>query len=94
MKKITQGLLCSHFTKIGFLIKKKKQHYISLKAKSPCIYIKCWIIFAGYSFGSEPYLEPQEQLLNMREKKVPSVSDDGTTFEDYLNGKFVSRKCK
>lgn len=56
------------------------------------IYIKCWILFAEFSFGNEPYLEPQGKHLNMREKKLPSVSDDGTTFEEYLNGKFLRKK--
>lgn len=61
------------------------------------MYIKCWILFAVYLFEDEPYLVPREKLLNMRERKLHSVSDDGTTFEEYLNGKFVSKnvsKCK
>lgn len=55
------------------------------------MYIKCWILFAEYLFEDEPYLVPREKLLNMRERKLHSVSDDGTTFEEYLNGKFVSK---
>lgn len=50
-----------------------------------------------YLFEDEPYLVPREKLFNMRERKLHSVSDDGTTFEEYLNGKFVSKnvsKCK
>lgn len=61
------------------------------------MYIKCWILFAEYLFEDEPYLVPREKLFNMRERKLHSVSDDGTTFEEYLNGKFVSKnvsKCK
>lgn len=42
-------------------------------------------VYDEFSFGNEPYLEPQGKHLNMREKKLPSVSDDGTTFEEYLN---------
>lgn len=59
------------------------------------MYIKCWILFAEYLFEDEPYLVPREKLLKKR--KLHSVSDDGTTFEEYLNGKFVSKnvsKCK
>lgn len=65
---------------------------LSLKVNTSGIYIKCWILFAEFSFGNEPYLEPQGKHLNMREKKLPSVSDDGTTFEEYLNGKIVRKK--
>lgn len=36
-------------------------------------------------YEDEPYLVPREKLLNMRERKLHSVSDDGTTFEEYLN---------
>lgn len=61
------------------------------------MYFKCLILFADYLFEDEPYLEPREKLLNMRERKLPSVGDDGTTFEEYLDGKFVNKnasKCK
>lgn len=58
------------------------------------MYIKCWILFAEYLFEDEPYLVPREKLLNMRERKLHSVSDDGTTFEEYLNGKFVSKNVR
>lgn len=67
---------------------------LSLKVNTSGIYIKCWKLFAEFSFVDESYLEPQEKHLNMREKNLPPVSDDGTTFEEYLNGKFVRKKCK
>lgn len=45
--------------------------------------------YAVYTYDVEKYLEPEPRRKTVKDDKFSSVSDDGTVFEAYLNGKLI-----